>query len=208
MSKAASGVMTPAQLADERARAKEKPWFSRVYSEHISFFFEPIPATLLPTIFPKDHPAWAKGNTLYEHIVDLSTLPVVFDYDVVESTKFLALFDRFSIENNWVDDNPDLLKKWMILEDQMLRKWGERGNQLSVLKTKVAENQGIIAAKYIALSKRDDFEYNRYKYAACVPHLMSYPPKGIVIPQAINRIIMGSDVRTPVKFPALKPVWM
>lgn len=207
-SKAASGAVTAVQLADEKRRAKAKPWFSRVYSEHISFFFEPIPAALLPTLFPKDHAAWAKGKVLYEHVVDVATLPEVFDYDVVESTKFLALFDKFSADNNWVSDNPELLRKWMILEDQQLRAWGERGQSLTVLKTKIAENQGTIVEKYKAAVLRDDFEFNKYKYAACVPHLMAYPISGTVIPQAINMLKMGSDVREPVTKILVRPAWM
>jgi len=208
MSKAASGAITSSQLAEERTRAKKRPWFSRVYSEHISFFFEPIPASLLPTLFPKDHPAWAKGTKLYEHVVDTTTLPSRFEYDVVESTKFLEAFDKFSTDNNWVDDDPQLLKEWMILEDRLLRQWGERGNTLAVLNSKILENQGLIIEKYNASSKREDFEYNRYKYAACVPHLMAYPPGGIVQPKAINLVVMGNDVRTPVKIPTGKPGWM
>lgn len=208
LTKAASGVMTNEEIQKARARAKNNAWPTRPYCDHISFFFEPIPAALLPTLYPKDHASWAKGTKLYEHIVDTKTFPNIIDYDIVESTKFLQAFDEFSEVNNWVDDNPELLKKWMLLEDKLLISWGERGNSRATLDLKIKENQGIITAKYIAGSKREDFEYNKYKYAATVPHLMLWPPEGKVQVMAVNSLVMGSEKRQAEVLPNRQPAWI
>lgn len=207
-SKAASGIVTPLEAAHERLKAINNKAFHKAYCDHISFFFEPIPAELLPKLFPDDHHAWHKGNVLYEHIVDVDILPLHIPYDVVESTKFLLAFDKFCIEKNWVDDNPALLREWQQLEDGMLRRWNERGSRLAFLKQKIEENQGIIAQKYVEAVERPDFVWNKYKYAACVPHLMLWPPRGEVKVQKINKVVMGSNVRTPVKDdPRTIPAW-
>lgn len=208
MSKAAAGVLSEEIIRKERLEAKNAMWGGRPYCDHISFFFEPIPAALLPNIFPKDHHAWSKGKKLYEHIIDTRALPQKIDYDIVESTKFIAAYDDFATKNNWVDENPRLFKEWSQLEDRLMRQWGERGNDRSMLESKIQENQGIIADKYRDFAKRIDYEDNKYKYASAVPHLMLWIPGGKILVNSINYLVMGSDKRYPVRVPNIRPSWL
>lgn len=198
LTKEKSGVMTPIQIKLEKLEARRRPWNSPPYCQHISFFFEPIPAKLLPELFGVEHPVWYPGNKLYEHIVKVEDFPTTITYEVVESLKKTALYDQFSEENNWVDDDPELLEKWMILIDVKAREWGEKGNKRSVLEQKIKENTGSIAENFRNAVAREDFEWNRKKYAANVPHLMLYPPTGRVAVHQIKGVTMGSDQRRSV----------
>ena len=198
LSKAASGVMTPAQIKLVRLEARKKPYKALPYCDHISFFFDPIPSEILPKIFGEGHPVWFKGNKLYEHVVSVSDLPSDIVYHVVESQKRTELLDKFSEENNWVDDDPDLLFKWQILISQQEALWGEQGIGRSKLEQQIKQNAGNTGNNYIKASERDDFEFGRNKYAANVPHLMLYPPEGKIKITQINSLIIGSKNRTKV----------
>lgn len=207
MTKAMSGFITKENVLKERLKAKNSRWPARAYCDHVSFFFEPIPAALLPTLFPSDHSAWAKGKVLYEHLVKVDSLPSIIPYDVVEASSTISAYDKFSLENNWVDDNPTLLLEWMLFEDKFMRRNGDRGNSLNVLKQKIVENQNQLVEKFTEGSKREDFIYNKYKYAACVPHLMIWPPSGMFEASTVNRIVMGNDKRTPINIKKV-PNWV
>lgn len=198
LSKSASGVMKPIEIKLARLEARRKPYDALPYCDHISFFFEPIPASLLPKLFGKDHPVWVSGNKLYEHIVDVDDLPQVIPYHVVESKKKTALYDQFVIDNHWEEDDPDLLHQWQILEDQKTREWGEKGNRRSELIKQISAHQGTIADNFREAVTRDDFEWNRNKYAANVPHLMLYPPQGAVKVFKVKAVTLGVDTRRDV----------
>lgn len=197
LTKAESGGMTPIQIKLARQESRRKGYFDLPYCDHISFFFEPIPSKLLSELFT-GHPVWFKGNTLYEYLVDVNKLPLEIPYHVVESIKKTALYDKFSIEKNWVDDDPKLLEEWQILEDQKAREWGEKRNTRAELIKQIAANQGIIEDAYRAAVAREDFEWNKMKYAANVPHLMLYPPTGRVTPSKIRALTIGYDRRRDV----------
>ncbi|MNM18516.1 hypothetical protein D3C81_288090 [compost metagenome] len=190
--------MTPIQVKLERLEARRAAFYKLPYCDHISFFFSPIPAFLLPKIFPADHPVWKKGTKLYEHVVDTATLPMTIEYMVVESVKRTALYDQFVKDHNWHQDDPKLLEEWFLWEDEHLRRWEEKGNRRNVLERKIHENMYSTSSSFLAASRREDREENEYKYASCVPHLMLYPPEGRVAPQEINSLIMGNDTRTLV----------
>lgn len=197
LTKAQSGSMTPFQIKLARMESRKKGWLDLPYCDHISFFFEPIPSKLLSELFT-GHPVWFKGNPLYEYVIDLNKLPQEIPYHVVESVKKTALYDKFCIEKNWVEDDPKLLEEWMILEDEKARGWGEKGNSRNALVKQVFAHQGIIEDTYRAAVKREDFVYNKTKYAANVPHLMLYPPTGSIVPSKINGVTIGFDRRRSV----------
>lgn len=200
LTRAASGVMSPIQVKLARLEARRKGVFDLPYCDHISFFFEPIPSKLLSELF-KGHPVWFKGNSLYEYVVDPNKLPSEIPFHAVESVKKTALYDKFCIEKNWVEDDPKLLEEWELLEDQKTREWGEKRKTRSELIQQIAANQGIIENAYRAAVVRDDFEWNKTKYAANVPHLMLYPPSGKVIPSEVRGLTIGYDRRRQVISP-------
>lgn len=197
LTKAQSGSMTPIQIKLARQESRRKGYLDWPYCDHISFFFEPIPSQLLGELF-KGHPVWFKGNNLYEYLIDVSKLPLEIPYHVVESVKKTALYDKFSLEKNWVEDDPELLEEWQILEDEKAREWGEKGNRRDALIKQIVANQGIIEEAYRTAVQREDFVYNKTKYAANVPHLMLYPPTGRVTPLKIRALTIGYDRRRDV----------
>lgn len=168
------------------------------YLDHISFFFDPIPSKLMPEIFSKGHPFWYAGNRIYEHVIEVNELEDHIKFEVVESLKKTALLDEFAEKHNWVEDDPQLLKKWnlLILREQL--KWGEVGAGRVNLKDQIRKNIGSTASCFIAASQRDDFAYGYRKYAANVPHLMLYPDTGIAVVREVNELKIGSDYRKRV----------
>lgn len=195
LSKAASGAMTHIQIKLARQEARRKGYEAWPYCDHISFFFDPIPASLLPTLFGDNHPFWYKGHKLYEHVIKVADLPGDIMYHVVESKNKTALLDKFAEENNWVEDNPELLLQWEMLISQKEREWRERGTRRDGLINQIKLNEGGTAEAYIQASKRDDFEWGKNKYAANVPHLMLYPPKGEIKVHEIRSLTMGWENR-------------
>lgn len=208
MSKAASGLATKEEikLAEERAKSiayKTPNGLSIVlpYTSHLSFFFDPIPSELLPKLF-KDHPVWFDGNLLYEHIVDSNTLPAKVLYRVVESPSKTEFMDAFTKQHNWTEHNPELFKKFRLEMFDQQWKNGEIGFKRSDLVNQIRKHRGHIAEYYKRAVKRDDFQENKEKYAANVAHLNLYPIEGKVNNiSAINVLLVGNDIRTPVAIP-------
>lgn len=197
LTKAQSGGMTSFQIKLARMESRRKGYLDLPYCDHISFFMEPIPSQLLGELF-KGHPVWFKGNGLYEYLIDVSKLPLEIPYHVVESVKKTALYDKFCIEKNWVEDDPKLLEEWQFLEDEKAREWGEKGNRRDALIKQIDANQGIIEEAYRTAVQREDFVYNKTKYAANVPHLMLYPPTGRIVPSQIKGLAIGDNRRRVV----------
>lgn len=202
MSKAASGAVPAAEVQASREKAKKSIVKVGAYCDHISFFFSPIPAFLLPKLFPADHAAWAKGTKLYEHVVDTKDLPYQITYEVVESAKRTALYDQFVIDHNWTEDDPNILEAWLVHEMEHLSMWDERGTSRTVLERKIHENMYSTSGAFLQAAQRADREENKYKYASCVPHVMIYPPDGKIRPSLINSLVMGNEKRTLVIPPA------
>lgn len=204
--RAKSGGMSLNEITQARQKANSKPWFDLPYCDHISFFFEPIPSELLSKIYPKDHHTWVQGNELYEYAIEVDQLPNVLQYQVVESPKLLEIYDKFSKDNNWVTKDPVLLEKWMKIENQKMRELHYYGNSLVELKRVIPQFDKGIEGFYKIASKREDFEDNKYKYAACVPHLMLYPPSGTVEISSISKVVIGYSARFPVN-KIVVPAW-
>jgi len=196
--KAASGNMSPIEIKLERMNArKHLPFPSLPYCDHISFFFEPIPSEVLPVIFGKGHPVWFRGNELFEFEVDLEDIPEKSFYYVAESEQRTALFDKFALDRNWVEDDPEILADWLDIEAMKQRQWGEVGNNPHELEKQVKKHQGHITSAYLKASLREDFKDNFTKYASCVPHLMLYPTGGEVQYDKVQKVILGTTKRIP-----------
>ena len=197
MTRRASGAASLAEIKSSERKAKELN-LEAPYVDHISFFFDPIPASYLPTVFPKNHQTWVKGKHLYEYVVNVDDIVGQPLYRVVESVRKTELLKVFSKENDWTTDDPAILKKWLKLADMMQREWGELGNDPKILRNQIQLNSGKILEYYKAAVLDEDFEYNKMKYAANVPHLMLYPIDGEVKFDHVNSLVMGNDKRTPV----------
>lgn len=195
LSKAAAGVISPAEATSLRNASKAKGNGGYTYCDHISFFFDPIPSSLLPKVFENEHPFWYRGHKLFEHIVAVKSLPIDIIYHVVESENKTQLLDKFSLENNWVDDNPALLKEWKLLENKVAIDLGEKGRGRTNLEKQILINVGRTADFYKAFASHPDFEFGKKKYAANVPHVMLYPPKGSIEVREIKSLTIGNDRR-------------
>ena len=201
----ASDTLSTQQIAESYERAERFSYktpdglvIKLPYVNHISFFFDPIPAQLLPTLF-KNHPVWFEGNELYEHIIDVNKLPPKILYQVVESPDKTKFMDEFVKQHKWVDDNPELLKQFM--NELMARQWkkGELGYKRADLIKQIQKHDGQIADYFKAAVKRSDFEENKTKYAANVAHVMLYPITGkLTHVERVNKVVIGKNERSTV----------
>lgn len=193
-----SGIASNDEIrkADQSAVQKES---HGSYIDHISFFFDPIPAKLLGELFGSEHRAWFKGNELYEYVIDVDSLEAAIPYHVVESLRRTEFMDRFVEEHNWVEDDPVLLKRYLGELKRLEVKWGEFDKGLNHLKAQIKLNEGQTAENYLAASKREDFADGKHRYASNVPHLMLYPSGGIVAWETVNKVVIGSDKRHNVQ---------
>ena len=198
-SQRAAGTLTQKELEarDRQDKLKLLPGLS--YVDHISFFFDPVPSVVLSRIFGITHPAWHTGSTLYEHLVDTADLEDRIAYEVVESVKKTELYDTFSAEHNWVDDDPELLRRWKELELRSKLSWGELGQGRSKLETQIRLCGGHLDKAFLKAYARSDFEDNRMKYAANVPHVMIYPAGGVVPVKSVSRLVIGNNKRYPLE---------
>lgn len=192
------GAATDEEIRKAQTQAVRILQPGALYVDHLSFFFEPIPSEILHVLYGKDHPVWFAGNKLYEYKVDASKIPSKSLYEVVESSREVAALDKFVADNNWVEDDPKLLKEWFafILAEKI--KWGEYGNDHSKLLLQISRAQGTLEDNFFKATQRDDFKENFKKYAASVPHLMLYPTGGEVTPVSVNKVVIGNKKRTAV----------
>lgn len=144
-----------------------------LYFDHISFFFESIPVKNMGYFFRNvKHDFWFKGNKIFEHVIDSSTIGN-FKFIIVES-------DEISKYNNtnWPDD-PTVENKLKFFKER--RKIEESlkliGSNNHELETYSAKYTGKILSYYSNAYKTNDDE-SMLKYAASVPHVMIYPDSG------------------------------
>ena len=185
--------------ADDKEILEQIEWNKKtdtagLYSEHISFFFDPLPLSLLANIFGEGHHTWFKGNELYEYIINVDSLDKDIVYDIVETPLAINLLDK----TEWVNTDEFLFEYKRNL-NKLKRQSGEIGNNLSGLKSQISKYKGKTKNFYIAASERIDFKDNFNKYAANVPHVMVYPKSGTVNIELINQVIVGTDSRKHLK---------
>jgi len=193
------GAATAEEIRKAQTQAVRILQPGALYVDHLSFFFEPIPSEILHVLYGHDHPVWFAGSELYEYKVDASKIPSKSLYEVVESPREIAALDKFVADNNWVDDDPKLLKEWFafILAEKI--KWGEYGNDHSKLLLQIKNAQGTLEENFFKAVKRDDFKDNFKKYAASVSHLMLYPVGGEVVVSCVNKVTIGSKKRMIIR---------
>lgn len=191
-----AGLLTKEEIKaiDKKDRQRLLPAHS--YIDHISFFFDPVPSVILSRIFGITHPVWHTGSKLFEHIVDTALLEDDIIFEIVESDKKTKLFDDFAERTNWIDDDPALLKRWKLLELSKKMEWGEIGSTRAKLELQIVENGGHLDKAFLKAYAREDFEWNRMKYAANVPHVMLYPRSGDIEVIGVNSLTIGNNNRT------------
>lgn len=194
------GTLTQKELEEAETRSRRMGTIAP-YVDHISFFFDPLPLELLASIFrptsefKEEHPVWFKGNQLFEHVVEVETLNPNCAWEVVESFKKTKFLDDFSDKHNWVDDNPELLRLYLVEAKKNAVAWGEEGHGLQGLLKQIKLNTGVTERAYQQARARDDFGWGRMKYAANVPHLMFYPEAGKVAVAYTNKVTVGTASR-------------
>lgn len=174
-------------------RADEMASFRRdvgPYYKHISFFFDPIPADIIGTLFSRCPDAqWKIGATYFEHVINSSEIGE-FKYRVVEVPRISK-----SPELKWPGDNAaDNLKK-----DYFTQRYNMEVSQGLVGLTN--ENFDAVCKEFVGGTRRAFIEATRHPatpdnltlYAADVPHVMLYPEKGILpVKNKPRKIIIGS----------------
>ena len=162
------------------------------YIDHLSFFFDPIPSVLLGSLYGDFHSIWWNGNTIVEHVIDTEDLDPHLIYRVVESPEKLAYLD--SLEQREGDEW--LINYYVGLNAIQLQN-GELGSTRDNLEHQIRVFQGRTAFFYAQAKTRGDWEANKMKYAACVPHLMLYPDSGIIPIREWHQVTIGSEERKP-----------
>jgi hypothetical protein len=183
--------LTEASYMDSVKRAKD---FSQVgsYNDHISFFIDPIPSGMIGTLFENHHHSWYNGNMLFEHVIDTADIPQGFLFEIVETPIDIETLDK----TQWVDTDA-FVKRYMFNMAAVKIANGERGKGKPSLDKQILRFTGCTEQAYTAAKKRHDWEDNKTKYAACVPHVMVYPPGGTIPVRTVNKIVIGSNARKP-----------
>lgn len=184
----AQGTLSSAEISEAEHDANEYQ-FVGAYVDHLSFFFDPIPAALLTRLFDH-HPVWFKGNELIEHVVETESLDRIIPYRVAESPACLKLLDETVDyeEEGWLEKYFSSIRKIQIQNK-------ERGTHRSDLEKQIQHFKNTTAKYYELAKQRKDWESNKQKYAAAVPHLMIYPTSGQIAVISRNIVVMGHDER-------------
>lgn len=156
------------------AVGSNKPGF---YYEHISFFFDPIPYDILGKIYGKEHSIWHPGNQIFEYTTTVDALGR-FKYEIVEFPEKIKIFYDESLS---LSQYKKQLRE-LIAEHQYI---GE-GKQDFIKASRPLV--GTTRSSFLKVKSYPNWEQIRNKYAACVPHVMTYPEKGIVKYQSVREV--------------------
>lgn len=183
-----SGTMTDKEL-EERNRKYSSPTSFGQYIDHISFFFDPIPSKLLPTIFPPSHKSWFHGNVLYEHQVDLRSMGTHVPYKLTEG------FDETAMYLDYLDGT-ETVDSFLARRKRLMLKQKKMGDDVHDLLKIVVNHKGKTKG---AFEKAPTIRnWNPELYACYVPHLMLYPNGGEVQVKSVHRVVLGDPKRYTV----------
>lgn len=177
-----------------------KPHDLGSYREHISFFFDPIPADIMGSIFKKDdNDIWKTGNKLYEYTIDVNSLPE-FKYNIVESPLKIRLFYSPELDHLSGEDWLDYLYK----EKLKINEVGyHKGEFLRVL----PRYQNVTRKHYLKVMNYPNWDRVKDKYAANVPHVKLYPKGGIIKYESHRKITIGNNPIPQIAKEALILQW-
>jgi hypothetical protein len=146
-----------------------------LYFDHISFFFEPVPIKNMGYFFRNvKHDFWFKGNRIFEHVIDSSTINN-FKFIIVETDE-ITKFNN----SNW-PKNPTVENKIKFFEERskLREKLNIIGSSNHELESFSSKYIGKLLYYYSKAYKTNE-EEDMLKYAASVPHLMLYPESGYI----------------------------
>lgn len=147
------------------------------YTDHISFFVEPIPLEIMGRVYGKDHSVWHPGSELYEHKVDMGKVKS-FMYHFVETPEKIAML---------FDDGIDDQEYYKRLEKVNAEK-GYVGSGLSEFSHPYKQFQGQTKRHILRADSFPRWQESRLKYAACVPHVMVYPKGGLIPVESSRKV--------------------
>lgn len=183
------GGLTQEEIKEENERAKltNSPGS---YNDHVSFFFDPIPLKTIAKIFHNRNPFWKEGNKIYEYEIDTTSFNSDILFDIVETPYKVKTLD----ETEWVETE-EFLFEYLKEKYKTSLVMGETGRGIQKLQNQIQKYKGKTEYFYLQASKRNDFEENIDKYAAKVPHVMTYPTLGFVKIDKVFKCVVGSDKR-------------
>lgn len=152
------------------------------YYDHISFFFERPPIDKMSKVFGKDHPFWYPGHEVYEHIVDIDSLPAM-KYLLTESPEVTKVFYDPQYDNLSYQEYFELIYRIRIKNKEI-------GSSVRDLRSVIKSMKGETERNYMMLRNRPNFDDIKNKYAASVPHLMIYPVGGQINILTTNKVII------------------
>lgn len=162
------------------------------YFESISFFFDPIPLTMIGGHFNNDHHTWFNGNKLIEYIVDTANLESNIVYNIVETPADFKAMNSI----NWNDPKANTDAFFILyMQGKNTRKFksGEQGRGVANLVKHAKQFVGGTERAYLANKKLSKKEQENFKnmYAANVPHVMLYPKKGKIKYTKASHVVVG-----------------
>ena len=170
------------------------------YYAHISFFVDPLDLITIADIFKgHNHSVWQAGNTVYEHIVESSELGN-FDYLWTETA-----IDKQFMDDRWRGDALSDAEVSRYFSDlaEAKRKAGLIGKGNLNFERVSEQFLGETMGAYQEASKLNNGR-NWQQYAANVPHVMIYPPKGLArLLEKPRKEVIGVK-RTIKRAPSLK----
>lgn len=157
------------------------PGLDANYNKHISFFIEPIPLDILPSIHHNEHPFYVAGKEVYEYRIPTINLGIM-EYRLVESPeKTKARYDTS------IDDDA-----YFELMDKVNAANKYNGDKINDLEKLIDKFEGTTRNYFIKIPTYPDYEKMKTKYAPCVPHFMVYPKSGIVRYSSVTKKKFGS----------------
>lgn len=151
------------------------------YNDHVSFFIEAPPLDIMGAIYGKDHGTWFPGSKLIEHRVDLSKLKS-FKYHFVETPeKIKMLFDDSVSDEEYYEKLEKINKSK-----------GYTGKNLKEFRLPYNALKGSTRYHVMRANTFPKWDVNRFKYAACVPHVMIYPQGGVIPVMDTREVVVST----------------
>lgn len=184
------GSVTPADImrANKSKHIQIKPYY-----DHISFFFEPLPAKHMGFFFKDvNHSIWKDRTVVYEHVVDTDTFD--FQYEIVETEA-----DYKQMMTEWPKGRVTQAQRSAYLLRQLQRKLrtDEAGRSKDYFERNARPHVGQLLQDFIRAQSRYEYIEERLKHAALVPHAMIYPADGVIALTTTPRRVVIQSV--PVK---------
>jgi hypothetical protein len=153
----------------------------RSYLDHISFFIEPIPLDILPSLHHNKHPFYQNNKSIYEYVISTEELSGCF-YHLTESPeKTKLLYDKTITDEQYYEKI-----------ERVNEKLNYTGTDIVKLEKLIEKFTGTTRAYFINVPKLPNYEELKTKYAPTVPHLMIYPKNGEIKYNNVSFKTMGN----------------